>query len=93
VRAEPLARLALGGRDLLARHVTGQFGAIPASFLVAPHGREVEPFVRFDQIGLDIAASRVHQAKLEKGIVTAGIRGPFDKLKRAEFQTCHNLLP
>jgi hypothetical protein len=49
--------------------------------------------VRFDQIGLDIAASRVHQAKLEKGIVTAGIRGPFDKLKRAEFQTCHNLLP
>jgi hypothetical protein len=25
--------------------------------------------------------------------VTAGIRGPFDKLKRAEFQTCHNLLP
>jgi hypothetical protein len=51
--AEPGARLALGFRDFAGGHFLGDLGAAFLSTDAAVQGREVEPFVRFDEINVE----------------------------------------
>ena len=75
---EPGAGLALGLGDLARGHVLGDVGPAFLRHDAAVQGREVEPFVRFDEVDLDAAAAgRISDAELvERLDVAASPRRP-----------------
>ena len=70
--SEPGARLALGLGDFASGHLDEILGAAFLAAGVARQGREVEPFMGFDQIDRRAAAARrIGHSKLEQGVDVA----------------------
>ena len=69
---EPIACGTLRATDLEIAHLLGDFTAQLRGILVAPHRRDVEPFVRLDQINRNARPCGIDHAKAE---TIFGIRG------------------
>jgi hypothetical protein len=90
---EPIARGALRGDDFALRHLVGDFPPQPNGVAIALHGREIEPFVRGDEIDRHFAAKRVHHAKFEQHVACG--RSFTERRRRAveNLKTCHPKIP
>jgi hypothetical protein len=62
---EPIACGTLRATDLGIAHLLGNFPSQLRGILVATHRRDVEPFVRLDQINRDTRPCRIDHAKAE----------------------------
>src|SRR5690349_2947023 len=85
--AEPGAGLALSFGDFACAHLECNLGAALLPTRAARQGREVEPFVRFDEVDVDPPAPcRIGHAKLEQRIDIA-IFGIGKAAAKQEFRT------
>jgi len=92
VRGDPRPRLALRGRDLGLRHLTGDFLAQRHGVLAALQGGEVEPFVRGDEIDEPGPAARPIDPALEQHVRQCG---RVDRRCRLQIESTlkHNASP
>src|SRR5205085_11857068 len=94
--AEPGAGPALGFGDLAGGHVLGDVGPAFLRGQIALERREVEPFVRFDEVDLDArGAGRIGDAKLVERVDIAHGRVGHPALdqKHAGFQAVRHYCP
>jgi len=68
VPGDPLAGATLGAGDVDLRHLARDLEPIAARILVAAHGGQIEPLVRFYEIEFHIPAYAIHKAELEESI-------------------------
>jgi hypothetical protein len=85
---EPIACGTLRATDLGIAHLLGDFTSQLRGILVATHRRDVEPFVRLDQINRDARPCGIDHAKAE---TIFGIRR-FGAPRR-HFHACHFTSP
>jgi len=68
-QGDPRAGLTLGLGDFAGGHFLGNFGPHRLAFFAAAKGRQVEPFMRFDQVDRHVAgAAAIGDAQIETGL-------------------------
>ncbi|MCB1476540.1 MAG: hypothetical protein KDJ53_10925, partial [Rhodobiaceae bacterium] len=94
VNRQPLARRALSTRDFRRRHFSSDFLPIARRIAIAFQGRNIEPFMRADEIGSFFDSERTHHAEAEKRF--ACIQTTFDRrafhrlhIEMSHFKTLH----
>src|SRR3954453_1171791 len=89
MRHEPGARRALGLGYLYSRHFQRDLGPARLGLLVAPHRRQVEPFMRRHEILRHVATDRVERAEIEKLIGGTAASRDFRFHDNAKFTARH----